>query len=56
MVEELFSADSSTKEVKVLGVKSSADLKDLKILINDTDITKNLSIKTLKIIVDKGEE
>lgn len=55
MVNELFSADASTKKVMVLGVESSAKLEDLKILVNGTDISENILLKSVRIIVDKGE-
>jgi hypothetical protein len=55
MVNELFSADSSTKKVMVLGVESSAKLEDLKILVNGTDISENILLKSVVIIINKGE-
>jgi len=50
MVTEIFSADSNTREVKVLGIVSSSKLENIQILINGQNILENLQVKDVRII------
>lgn len=49
----LFYASDKEKLVKALGVQLNVDCKDLQILVNDVDITKNMIIDKVLIIAKK---
>jgi len=55
MVKELFSADANSKKVKALGVETTANLEDIKILINEVNIAENLNLNSVRIIIEKSE-
>ena len=39
---------------KALGMKVHCQPKDIRILVNGVDITKNLVIEEIRIVIDKG--
>jgi hypothetical protein len=53
MEEELFSASDKEKIVKALGVKVNCNIVDLHIYVNGVDITKNVVLEEIRIVLEK---
>jgi hypothetical protein len=51
--EELFSASDKDKIVKALGVKVNCDIVDLHIYVNGVDLTKNLVLEEIRVVLEK---
>lgn len=55
MEEELFLLSDKDKVVKALGLKVHCQPKDVRIFVNGRDLTRNLVIEEIRIVIDKGE-
>lgn len=49
-VETLFEINAVDKIVKALDIPLDAELEQLKIIVNDVDINRNMKIASLKIV------
>lgn len=54
MEEEVFSLSDKENIVKALGVKVHCEPKDIRIYVNGVDLSKNLVIQEIRIVIDKG--
>lgn len=54
MEEEVFSLNDKDGVVKALGVKVHCEPKDIRIFVNGVDLSKNLVIQEIRIVINKG--
>jgi phosphopantetheinyl transferase len=53
--EEIFRASSKEEVVKALGIQVNCKLQDLHVLVNGVDITKNVVLEEVRIVVEAKE-
>lgn len=53
MEEELFSASDKDKTVRALSLKVNCQITDLHIYVNGADITKNVVLEEIRVVLEK---